>query len=476
MLPNLTKSTICLFYSILILLSVGCEKKEEPGDDPEESTNKGLIAYWKFDGNGKDSSANKNDATLKNLTPTPDRFGKPDKAFYFNGIDSYASVQDNKDLRLSKTDFTLNAWVRMDSYNASFGSNILSKHIAGMNNGWGWSVCGYASPVTGPGFYGPGGGSINAVGKKVVSLNDWHMLTTVYELSTKKLSIYLDGELDTTASNIAAPNKEITAMLFIGKDEPTNKYYFKGALDDISIHGNALNAQQIKTLYLSNKSDNKLIAYWPMDGDGKDISGNGNHATLFNLTHTRDRSCNIGGALFFNGVDGYATVADKISLRLNNTDFTLNTWIKMQTYNTSYGSVILSKRIAGINSGWSWGVAGYFSNFSGVYSTTFGPGGGNVNALGTTTIPLNSWHMITSVYNVVNKSLAIYVDGELDNISYGLMTPNEAITSALYIGKDEATGIYYMHGALDDIRIYGKALSVDEVKSFYTSTKGGCEM
>jgi hypothetical protein len=40
----------------------------------------------------------------------------------------------------------------------------------------------------------------------------------------------------------------------------------------------------------------------------------------------------------------------------------------------------------------------------------------------------------------------------------------------LYIGTDPITGGYYHHGALDDLRIYGRALSIDEIEQLYNST------
>ncbi|MFD2161837.1 LamG domain-containing protein [Paradesertivirga mongoliensis] len=471
----MNKSLSHLFYLLfggLLLSSFSSCDKSDATDDSDQ-TPSDLIAYWAFDGNGTDTSIYKHHVSLNNLTPTANRFGQPGKALYFNGTDSYASISDSKVLRLSNTDFTLNAWIKLDAYDSSFGSNILSKHITGANNGWGWSVCGYASPATGPGFYGPGGGSVNAVGKKVVSLNDWHMVSAVYRLSTQELSIYLDGILDNVVSGIASPNAAISASLFIGKDEPTNKYHFKGALDDISIYSKAISSTGIKELHDASKpQSNELIAYWPFDGDGKDHSNNGNTASLHNLSPTADRFCRAGGALYFDGISSYASVADNMKLRLNNTDFTLNGWVKMDAYNVSYGSNILSKHITGLNNGWGWSVCGYASPATG--PLFYGPGGGSNNAVGTTVVTLNQWHMVTGVYNKSAQTLSLYIDGELNNTSNGILSPNGNISAMLYIGKDQPTNMYYYKGAMDDLRIYGRALSSQEIKQFYSSTSGGC--
>src|SRR5688500_13873033 len=65
-----------------------------------------------------------------------------------------------------------------------------------------------------------------------------------------------------------------------------------------------------------------LIAHWAFDGNGADSSGNGHTATIHNLSFDADRFGKAKGAYYFNGISGFASVADKSDLRLNNTDFT----------------------------------------------------------------------------------------------------------------------------------------------------------
>ena len=447
------------------LISCG---KEDPGNGEEKEKSNALIAHWAFDGNGIDSSGNGHVATLHNLSPAADRFGDPKGAYYFNGVNSFAIVEDKPDLRLNNSDFTLTAWVRLDTY----GANILSKRIAGVNNGWQSSVTGTPNNLVGVLSYGPGGGSNNAWGSKVVGKGDWHLLVSVFNQESGTLSIFIDGVLDNTTSGILTPNKTISAALFIGKDEPTNSH-LKGAMDDVRIYGRAFSNKEVEQFYdITKRPSNDLIAHWAFDGNGEDSSGNNHDATLFNLSPAVDRLCNPRGALYFNGVNGYATVADKLSLRLTGIDFTLNTWVKMDAYNASYGSNILSKHITGLNNGWGWSVCGYASPATG--PLFYGPGGGSTNAVGVAVINLNEWHMLTSVYKVSTGQMFHYIDGSLDNVSNNILTPNAAISATLYIGKDEPTNMYYYKGILDDIRIYGRALTKEEIDEFYKHTKGGC--
>ncbi|MBS7566171.1 hypothetical protein KHS38_17315 [Mucilaginibacter sp. Bleaf8] len=217
-----------------------------------DALDKGLIAYWKFNGNNRDASGNKNKVTLYNISTVADRFGKANHAFSFNGYNSYLSVADNQALRLNNTNFTLNAWIKMDTHNNSYGSMILNKHLTGVDNGWTWSITGYASNPFAVGFFGPGGGSNNAYGSKEITLNGWHMVTAVYNVSTQRLSMYVDGVLDNVTNNVLSPNAAITTGLYIGRDNPsvnTNGYFYKGIMDDIRIYNRACNPTEIQRLF-----------------------------------------------------------------------------------------------------------------------------------------------------------------------------------------------------------------------------------
>jgi len=433
-----------------------------------------LIAYWPLDGNGNDLSGNGNNGSLYNVTPTTDRFGNGNHAYHFDGSSSYISVADNSALRLNGTDFTFNAWIKIDSgYNSSYGSQIMTKRYSGTNNGWTWSVTGQASSSVGVLSYGPGGGSTNAFGTKTISLNQWHMVTSVYSVSAQQLTIYVDGALDNITSGISTPNAAVTAALYIGRDNPnvpSGGYFFHGSMDEIRIYNKALSQSAVIQLY--KEPTNGLIAFWPFNGNANDLSGNGHNGSLYNVTPTTDRFGNANSAYHFDGVTSYISVPDSSALRLSLANFTLNAWIKMDsTYNSSYGSQIMTKRYSGVNNGWTWSVTGMASNTIGVLS--YGPGGGSTNAFGSRQISLNQWHMVTSVYNGSTQQLSIYIDGVLDNVTSGISTPNAAVTADLYIGRDNPnvpSGGYFFNGSMDEVRIYGVALSAAQITQLYKST------
>jgi len=225
---------------------------------PIDSLRLGLIAYYPFNNSTADSSGLGNDGTGYNLQAVTDRFGNQNAAYHFDGQSSYVSIKDNVYVRLYATDFTQSAWVKLDDYNASYGSVVLGKRLPGVADaGYTFSIGGYTSsagfPTAGITHFGPGGGSVNnALSINAIPVDQWHMLTCVYSYQSKTLSIYIDGALDSTTPNISAPNASVGAKIYIGRDDPTlddNGYFIYGALDDIRVYSRALSAKEIQKLY-----------------------------------------------------------------------------------------------------------------------------------------------------------------------------------------------------------------------------------
>ncbi len=229
-----------------------------PVVEAPDSTGIGMIAHYGFNGNVSDLTGNGHDGTAYNLTLTADRNGKANSAYFFDGASGYVSVMDSQPLRLNSTDFTINVWVKIDAYNASSGSFVISKRTSGSADGWGSSITGYSLQNSigafGLAFFGPGGTDPFAISTKVVSTGGWNMVTTVYTLSKQQVTFYINGVLDKTTTSIASPNAAITAGMYIGRDNPASPgdgYFFKGSMDDIRIYGRALTFAQIQKLYTS---------------------------------------------------------------------------------------------------------------------------------------------------------------------------------------------------------------------------------
>lgn len=224
-----------------------------------------------------------------------------------------------------------------------------------------------------------------------------------------------------------------------------------------------------------------LIAYYPFNNSANDFSGHNYNGTAHDITSVADRFGKPNSAYNFNGISSYITVADKQALRLNSTNFTINYWINLDNYSSSYGTTVFSKRAVGNQQGWITGVGGVLNAGSIVGKSgtiTYNvSGGGDPFAYGQLVCGISAWHMLTVVYNYDSSQVALYVDGVFDRISENIPTPNADINTNLYIGADSqglgnpSSQAYLMKGGLDDMRIYKRVLNAHEIHKLFVATK-----
>ena len=87
-----------------------------------------------------------------------------------------------------------------------------------------------------------------------------------------------------------------------------------------------------------------LVGWWPFNGNANDESGNGNNGTVNDASLTTDRFENANSAYSFNGISSYINIGHNASLQRANTNFSLSYWIYLNSYNSSYASVVLTNR------------------------------------------------------------------------------------------------------------------------------------
>ncbi len=81
--------------------------------------------------------------------------------------------------------------------------------------------------------------------------------------------------------------------------------------------------------------------------------------------------------------------------------------------------------------------------------------------------------MITYAYNQSTKIMYVYINGVVDSFTASIVAPQATSTGDLYIGRDypgSASTGYYLKGALDDLRIYGRLLNAAEIAKLYVAT------
>ena len=194
-----------------------------------------------------------------------------------------------------------------------------------------------------------------------------------------------------------------------------------------------------------------LVAYYPFSGDAKDESGTGNHGTVHGATLTKDRFGVANRAYVFNGTSNYISVKDHTSLHLN--DFTFTAWVKLTS--TAGGQYVLEKDVVGTGTyDYEWLLS------SGKVVGRIGVPWNNYDVASKQSVADGTWHFIVS--RRAGSQLSVWVDGAL---SSSITTPTGKVSGSgepLTIGSGWQTSGYFT-GAIDDLRIYNRALTTQEI-------------
>jgi len=85
------------------------------------------------------------------------------------------------------------------------------------------------------------------------------------------------------------------------------------------------------------------------------------------------------------------------------------------------------------------------------------------------------WHHVVGVRDLARDKLFIYVDGELEAEAEDVTDGSTSNSYDLQIGRFNAGGWSYFNGLMDDVRIYNRALSLEEVTELYETTRRDLE-
>jgi hypothetical protein len=208
----------------------------------------GLLAYFPFSGTANDASGNGNHGILHNAALSADRFGAPDKAYYFNGVDSWIEVPDNPILRPDSA-ITMAAWVRIDSGVVSDSKTILEKGSSpGVNSDFALMVDNTQTPGSmrcRPHMWLAGGWQFFN-GTTQIDSATWYHLAMTYDGFTMKS--YVNG-INDGSKVVTSKIRGSNTPLRIGLYEPTTApARFPGQIDEVRIYSRALSEVEIATL------------------------------------------------------------------------------------------------------------------------------------------------------------------------------------------------------------------------------------
>jgi predicted alpha-1,6-mannanase (GH76 family) len=202
-------------------------------------------------------------------------------------------------------------------------------------------------------------------------------------------------------------------------------------------------------------------SYWPLDATSGtvavDSTGSGNNGVVNNATWNANGR--FGGCLTFNGSNSSAQITN-----LLDNDFSIVFWVKTtqtassgQWYNGAGlvdGDVPYTKN--------DFGTALVGSKFA------FGVGNPDTTIQSSVSINDGAWHQCVATRKQTTGAMCVYVDGVLRGSGTGNRNTLSDPTSLMFGAS--ASGGPYFNGSLDDIKIFTRTLSGDDVAALYAST------
>jgi len=225
----------------------------------------GLISWWRAEHNGDDTIGS-NHGIPANAASY--RTGKVGAAFELNGTTDFIQIPDTPSLRLSSV--TIEAWFMANSLD---GIEVIIAKPVGTGSGDSWSI--YQSIGQLRAGIGDGNTFVSLGAPGLQQVGRWYHVSYVFDNATHQHSLYLDGIRVATSSvaTLIGPIGYDSQPVLIGRDTEAAvpKYFFNGAIDEMSIYNRALDDTEITAIYNGGVAGKAL----PGTGDDEDWDGDG---------------------------------------------------------------------------------------------------------------------------------------------------------------------------------------------------------
>jgi hypothetical protein len=245
---------------------------------------------------------------------------------------------------------------------------------------------------------------------------------------------------------------------------------------DYNFFSNAVIASECYVAYpiQGNPDDNLtngLVLNLPFNGNAQDASGHNNNGTVGGATLVADRNGNANSAYSFGGYNNpnYIKIPNNASLQFSSS-FTFATWVKINNKGGMDGfgsySVTASQHCLfakDFDANKAHALLNYSTNapFNGFYTGLYG----NTGSVATD-ISYTQGQWVHLVYTYSGNQMKMYKNGALVINTIGSLDFGPSNTQDLYLGRF-ASYWYPLDGILDEVRMYNRALTENEVQTLY---------
>lgn len=412
-----------------------------------------IVAYYPMEKGAGDvlhDATGNNDANIEGANWN-DNANIGANSLRFDGMHDYVNTK----VLFDKTEFTYSAWFKADVVT---DNHSLINSYEGSSEEWAGLFVGDSEVE----FHVDNNGTKVVLSSSFTDTSNWHLLTgTFAEDGTMKL--YLDGE---EVDGDVHPETDVISSVnteHIGnRADNLNDEEFDGLIDDVRIYDRDLSGSEITDLYNLTESSGKRIteddvpnnndggvSRYKLDRNADDSWGSNNGNDTLSSGYG---SGVYNSSKIFDGSTGYIEISDDSSLALTN--LTISLW--------AYRNGSKSKEYLFDGRGHNY----YIKLDDDTNKPLFG---GQINSNGQNIIlddpiPNKEWVHIVGTFD--GDKLRLYVNGDLKKTrsqSGGFDTSSGTARIGDYTG-----GGYKFRGRIDDVRIYDRILTGDEIHRLFS--------
>lgn len=200
--------------------------------EPSGDITDGLVAYYPFNGNADDATGNGYDAVVSGAELTENRFGQSDRAYDFNGVNSYINVPNSA---APTSQGSISLWFNARS--AEKWDRLFSMSRFGAPPGTRLYIQLGEGESVGVYFLN------TQMGYTEIPFNEWNHATFTWD--SEEAAFYVNGELVEVISGGQPTNGRVT----LGSYGEGFKHFYDGTLDDVRIYNRVLSGSEVEQIY-----------------------------------------------------------------------------------------------------------------------------------------------------------------------------------------------------------------------------------
>ena len=469
----------------------------------------GLVAYYPFNGNANDESGNGNDGTVYGVTLTSDRLGNENSAYSFDGDNDKIMIDHSDDFAFDIDDsYTISLWLK-PNYITSGG--VLEKWNGGQGNPYPFSIRLSNGKVYFAIYQQGGGWYADDVifSEQLLEINKWIHLVCVKQ-GSEYIKMYFNNQIAGGDYDLIYQTIANTADLTFGK---YSNHYYQGKMDDIRFYNRALSETEIQELFIldgwvaspinlqARALDNSINLTWEESPSQNIVRYNiyrdfnpeptqfydyvnapqayyfDNNVSVGNMYYYRTTAVNDQNeesyysnqaegwfdeqyALDFDGNNDYVSIGNKPIFNTFTNEITISAWIRPIDTGHLYSRPIVSKQLRYCGNQDKAFYLHYWS-YQNYNQTMFDINNQRVET------PIGSvisgeWQYVTAVYNGGTMKIYLYsnLEGSLNYTENIIPNPDP-----LEIGARSDHSSYRFYGTMDEVRIWKRALSQQEIQN-----------